>query len=113
MPELESQKHFEILFRDLNTEPQSIRESDRIFIVYFTANWCKPCEKLDKLLITEECKKKGIPIYVCRAEVNDYTAGFCNVRSFPSFSVFRNPGKQLSTITTSSTEKVLAWITEL
>jgi hypothetical protein len=42
---------------------------------------------------------------------NEYTAGFCGIRSIPSFMVIKDK-KILGTLANSDTEKVLAWITQ-
>ena len=119
MEPIKNQMHFENLFR--NPEPFWIPEnsdekitltrrlSDYRFIVYFTASWCKPCKKLDRDLIVAKAKESFLPIYICDAEENEYTPGFCGVRSFPTFVLFAL-NKQINTITTSSTDVILKWI---
>jgi len=106
---LQDQAHFEALFR--NPDPIWIPERGPggIFFVYFTAAWCGPCRKLDKPAIVALCKEVAIPIYICDAEANEYTSGYCGVRKFPSFVAF-HVGKQLDTLTSSNTEVVLEWI---
>ena len=107
MEPLETQEQFEILFRD----PKSLgrRVSDSLFIVYFTAAWCGPCQKLDKDLIVVAAKNKGIPIYICDQTKNDYTVGYCMVRSFPTFVAF-TLGKEKNRLMSSQTEAVVTWI---
>ena len=103
---LESQEHFEELFRDSKSEGRS---KDNLFIVYFTAAWCQPCKNLDRSQITEFANKNRIPLYICDAKENNYTPGYANVRSFPTFVAF-TLGKEVNRLQSNSTEAVLLWI---
>jgi thioredoxin-like negative regulator of GroEL len=94
---LETQAEFESLWFG-----QSAR-----WIVYFTASWCKACKKLDLDAIAAAAK--DIEIFKCDETVNDYTAGYCGVRSFPTFILFE-PQSAKSTLQSSDTEKVVQWI---
>ncbi len=113
MIDLTTQELFEERwFYKEGVRPEGVRESDGAFIIYFTASWCKPCQKLDISRIDETCKVVNIPFYKCDHTVNDYTAGYCNVRSFPTFILVK-PKKIESSIQTNDTEKVLEWILSL
>jgi hypothetical protein len=76
-------------------------------IIYFTARWCGACKRLDlnRLVGTYPL----IAWYKCDIEDNDYTAGFCGIRTLPSFMIIRNK-KIVGTLANSDTEKVLQWI---
>jgi thiol-disulfide isomerase/thioredoxin len=108
MNPLKNQEHLETLYRD-TTDKTGRRESDGLFFIYFTAQWCQPCKKLDKLAISDMAAKLNVPIYMCDASSNDYSPGYCGVRSFPSF-VAMSISKHHSTLTSSSTEKVIQWM---
>jgi thiol-disulfide isomerase/thioredoxin len=103
---LESQEHFEELFRDPKSKGRSKND---LFIVYFTASWCQPCKNLDRSQITEFAEKNGIPFYICDAKENNYTPGYANVRGFPTFVAF-TLGKEINRLQSNSTEAVLLWI---
>jgi hypothetical protein len=85
--------------------------SDR-FIVYFTAAWCKPCQNLDLTRLESTALARGITLLKCDETINDYTAGYCQVRAFPTF-VFYTPGKEMSRIKSNITEDVDNWINML
>jgi thioredoxin-like negative regulator of GroEL len=80
-----------------------------INIVYFTAKWCGACKRLDlpKLVGAHPL----VAWYKCDMDDNEYTAGFCGIRSIPSFMVIKDK-KILGTLANSDTEKVLAWVNE-
>jgi thioredoxin 1 len=100
---LETQAEFETLwFADSTTGQKS-------WIVYFTASWCKACKKLDLDAISATAASKDIEIFKCDETVNDYTAGYCGIRSFPTFVLF-NPQTIKSTLQSSDTQKVIEWI---
>jgi len=90
-------------------KPAGVRASDRGFFMYFTATWCGPCRRLDIDAIEAATKAVGIPIWKVEQTVNDYTAGYCDVRSLPTF-LFVTPLKIVSKVSSSNTEEVLNWI---
>ena len=79
------------------------------FLVWFSAVWCLPCKKMDKVAIEQAAKDAGIPYYFCD---NDYTPGYCNVRRFPTFMYFEKK-KIKATIVNSDTQTVCTWIRSL
>lgn len=103
--------HNQTLFEKLigrGDEPDA-KDIPPINIVYFTAQWCGACKRLDlgKLV-------GAFPLaawYKCDIDANEYTAGFCGIRSIPTFMVIKDK-KILGTFANSDTEKVFAWLTE-
>ena len=95
---LPSQEAFEELYK--NTK--------ETVLVYFTASWCGPCRKLDWDTIN-----KGLgqtPVYKCDVDENNYTPGYCGVRSIPSFLLV-HPNKRLTgPVQMSDTTKIVEWI---
>jgi len=76
-------------------------------VVYFTAKWCGACKRLDLPKIVS-----GFPAVTflkCDIDENDYTAGFCGIRSIPSFVAIKR-GKFLETFGSSDTQAVGEWI---
>jgi thioredoxin-like negative regulator of GroEL len=101
MKVLETQAEFETLWFD--------RSTTKRWIVYFTAAWCKPCKKLDLDVINAAAAAQDIEIYKCDETVNDYTAGYCGIRSFPTFVLFEPQGAK-STLHSNDTQNVIEWI---
>ena len=113
MFELTNQAMFEERwFYKEGTKPEGVREKDGAFIIYFTASWCKPCKNLDIDKINETCEIVGIPFWKCDYVVNDYTSGYCNVKTFPTFLLVK-PKKIVSSISSNKTEEVLVWLLSL
>jgi thioredoxin 1 len=105
---LETQADFEKLwFYNDDTN-----ECDLCWIVYFTASWCKACRKLDIDTIQAAADSKNIVFYTCNETQNDYTAGYCGIKSFPTF-VFFKPKTIVSSIQSSDTTQVIEWIQQL
>lgn len=100
---LETQEQFEQLWTG--------KGGDGIILVHFTAPWCGPCQRLDKAAIEAVAKDLGVPYYVCDLTVNEYTAGYCGVRSIPTFMLQR-PSEVLGKFTNAKTDAVCEWITE-
>jgi thiol-disulfide isomerase/thioredoxin len=80
-----------------------------VWLILFTARWCKPCERLDKELLEVATDARGIPFYICNASVNKYTPVYCDITRFPTFQIMR-PGQVIASLTSSDTATVLDWI---
>jgi len=77
-------------------------------LVYFTADWCGACKRIDWDFLQGEFP--DLTIYKCDVDENNYTPGFCQVRSIPNFSII-HPGKKITgPMQSSDTAKVAAWI---
>ena len=90
---------------------EGCRDADNSWIVYFTAAWCGPCKKLDCAELDKVASERNLTIWKCDAVVNDYTAGYCGVKAFPTFMHFR-PKKAVSTIQSNNTEEVKRWLSQ-
>lgn len=116
---LETQAEFESLWfhpiqaASTDDDPDAPTNAEiPIWIVYFTASWCKACKKLDLNAIQAAADSKKIQIYMCDEIQNAYTSGYCGVRSFPTFMFF-TPKTIKSSIQSSDTNKVVEWIQQL
>ncbi len=108
MESLDTQQQFEALW--FSTTDASTTASP--WLVYFTAAWCAPCKKLDLSAIQAAADAKGMKLYKCDYVVNEYTPGYCGVRSFPTFLCMK-PKAILGTLKSSETAEVVKWIQEL
>jgi thioredoxin-like negative regulator of GroEL len=111
---LETQALFEELWNNTseNTILDGLRKSDRKWIVYFTAKWCGPCRQIDVEKVDEATVVQGLTLWKCDIDVNDYTPGYCGVRSVPTFLCFE-PKKIVSKLQSNNTEEILNWIASL
>jgi thioredoxin-like negative regulator of GroEL len=102
---LQTQDQFEQLIgRQITHEPLP-----PISIVYFTANWCGACKRLDFQQILG--KYPNIAWWKCDVDINDYTLGYCGLRSIPSFVLIHNQ-TILGSLSNNQTETVINWIQE-
>jgi thiol-disulfide isomerase/thioredoxin len=100
---LQSQEQFEELLKSKTPPP--------IAVVYFTAKWCGPCKALKLQTILD--RFKGITWYLCDVDENDYTPGYCGVKSFPSFLVLVNGKASIPVYQQSNTDKLIDWLSNI
>jgi thiol-disulfide isomerase/thioredoxin len=79
------------------------------FLVWFSAKWCGPCQRLQKPALEAAAAEAGIPFYYCEITQNDYTPGFCGIRAVPTFCIYEKR-KALGKLTNSDTDTVCRWI---
>lgn len=80
IPTLDTQEAFEDLWFGRTVAPGTH------FIVWFSAKWCRPCQAMDRSALIAAAT---IPFYYCDAAVNQYTPGYCKIKSFPTFMVYQ------------------------
>jgi thioredoxin-like negative regulator of GroEL len=100
---LQTQEQFEILLGRAPTESPI----PPFVIIYFTANWCNACKRLDLPQIMSIAP--SATWYKCDIDANDYTAGYCGIRSIPTFLVLKDK-KVMGQLGDSRTEKVVEWL---
>lgn len=102
---LQTQDEFEILIGRQPTPPGTTVPP--FIVIYFTAFWCGACKRLD--LDSIIASVPGATWLKCDVDMNQYTAGFCGIRSIPSFLVIKDK-KVMGTLGDSRTEKVIHWL---
>lgn len=100
MKYLLNQEDFEILIGK--------RESDSFIpektVIYFTATWCGPCQKIDKDLLNRSLFT--INFLICDIDQNDYTAGYCGIRKIPNFMIIYKT-KIIDTFSSTNTSEII------
>jgi thioredoxin-like negative regulator of GroEL len=76
-------------------------------MVRFGASWCGPCQRLDTQALLKV--NPQITWYYCDLDENDYTPGYCGVKTIPSFLAIMK-GSPQPLFQSSDTAKVTAWI---
>lgn len=99
---LQNQEQLEELINMNKDKPQK-----GISIIYFTASWCSACKRLDFDQIIGLSNK--INWYKCNVDENDYSPGYCGVKTIPAFLAILN-GKPQPLFSNSDTSKVINWI---
>lgn len=74
-------------------------------IIWFSATWCGPCRKVEIDRLMNEIPANWLK---CDVDRNNYTPGYCNIRSIPAFMVIYNK-KILGTKNSSNTNELLTW----
>ena len=102
MKYLETQEQFEELIgkKQLNTLLPDIT------IIWFTAEWCGPCKRIDIQMLETKFPVNWLK---CDIDKNDYTAGYCGIKTIPSFMVIYKT-KIVEIKSSSVTSDILQWL---
>ncbi len=103
MTPLQDQEQFEVLLGKVPTE----KPVPTLVVIYFTASWCKACKRLNLDEIQQVLPKATW--MKCDIDKNDYTPGYCGIRSIPTFLLLQDK-KVASQLSDSRTEKVVEWL---
>ena len=81
------------------------KESNVLSLLYFTASWCGPCQKIFPLMesLWEKLKEKegyNLIMYKIDLDKNEEFCEKCNIRSVPTF--YMMDGKELLSSTTGA-----------
>lgn len=79
-------------------------------VIYFTASWCSACRRIKLDEVVNACKH--IRLLKCDVDLNNYTAGFCNIKSIPTFLAIKDL-KIIGQLGSSDTTKIVDWVTQL
>jgi thioredoxin-like negative regulator of GroEL len=102
-----SQVEFEQLIGVQDPEPGTVLPD--FTVIYFTARWCSACRTLDP-----DALEKAVPgasWLKCDLDQNDYTAGYCGIRSIPTFLIVHKK-KIVGQLGSNNNEKVVEWVTK-
>jgi len=102
MTPLQDQIMFESLIKKNPSKPHDPR-----IVIAFTASWCGPCKRVNKSYLME--LDNQIKWYLCDVDENEYTVGYCGVRSIPAFLAIVN-GQAQPLFVSSDTMAVAQWI---
>lgn len=102
-----SQDEFEAL---LGRGEYEMKTVPSFSVVYFSANWCGPCRSLDTERL--QANTPGVNWLKCDIDQNNYTPGYCGVRSIPSFVVVKDK-KAVGTLQSNDTDAVIQWVKSL
>jgi thioredoxin-like negative regulator of GroEL len=97
----------ELLGRQQNPDPNAIIPT--FAVIYFTASWCSACKALDLDRIQRSLPEPTW--YKCDVDQNQYSPGYCNIRSIPSFVVIKDK-KVAGTFQSNTTDKVIQWVAQ-
>lgn len=105
MKMLETQEMFEQL---IGRSPEPAIPGSHL--IYFTAKWCGACKRIKMNEVTAAASH--INMLKCDIDVNNYTAGFCDIRSIPTFLAIKDT-KIIGQLGSSDTGKIVDWVRQL
>jgi len=105
MKYLENQEQFEQL---IGRTPCDFELPDLV-VVWFSAQWCGPCRKINHELLISRFPATWLK---CDIDKNTYTAGYCGIRSVPTFLVIYKT-KILGIKSSSDNQEILSWLESL
>lgn len=108
MNPLPDQELFEAML--LKSQDERLPIVPKKIVVWFSASWCGPCRRVGAEELVASCP--DVTFYKCDVDENNYTAGYCGVRSIPAFLAI-SEGKVLGTYQNSTTEYIVNWVKEV
>jgi len=102
MKYLETQEEFEQLIGRIPSDTPL----PTLSVIWFSAEWCGPCKKIDIDRLMREFNANWLK---CDVDRNNYTAGYCNIRSIPTFMVIYNK-TIIGMKGASNTLEILDWL---
>lgn len=103
MEQLESQEYFEALLGKKECE----KPLPGFVVIWFTARWCGPCKRVNTETLLTSCK--DVTWLKCDIDANDYTPGYCGIRSIPAFLVVKDK-KVAGTFQSADATKIVEWV---
>ena len=69
-----------------------LKDKKCYILFYFTAKWCGPCQKIKPLIekISEGVDSNKLEIYMIDIDDNDELSSEFNIRSVPTFYLYKN-----------------------
>ena len=82
------------------------------FLVWFSAAWCGPCQRMDKKALEEAAREVSLPFYYCDETINRETIERAGIKAFPTFVMY-NPKSEVGRRVSGDTAKVCQWIRKI
>lgn len=108
MMSLPDQEFFEALILK-RMDDRLTRVPEKI-VIWFSASWCGPCRRVDKSALVSSFP--DVTFFKCDVDENNYTPGYCGVRSIPAFLAIHK-GIILGSYQNSNTTEIQKWIQEV
>jgi thiol-disulfide isomerase/thioredoxin len=113
---LETQEQFEELLRPRTNNRNTIQmQEEKKYApcvgIAFGASWCGPCRRIDKDLLAS--KTPFVKWYYCDVDVNNYTLGYCGLKSIPSFILIQDGHVNTNMLSNvANLDSVIDWVND-
>lgn len=73
-----------------NNDISFLKDKKSLILFYFTASWCKPCQKIKPMInkLSDGLDKTKVEIYMIDIDENDKLALDLKIKSVPTFYLF-------------------------
>ena len=82
-------------------------------ILWFSASWCGPCQKMEKPTLKSEADSLGFPLYYVDIETVPQLAEQFEIMSLPTFVVTNSQGQEEARRMNADTAKICMWMRQL
>jgi thiol-disulfide isomerase/thioredoxin len=98
--------------KDITSEELAVlRSSESYYLVWYSAYWCGPCQRMDKAALDAAAAEIGVPFYYADCGKHEDLINE-SITSFPTFVLYLGP-LAVATRNTSDTTKVCQWMKKL
>lgn len=109
MTSLPDQEYFEaLILRRMDDRLTKVPEK---VVIWFSASWCGPCRRVDAEAL--QGTFPDVTFYKCDVDENNYTPGFCQVKSIPAFLAIYKGAVTGPLFQNSNTEAIIHWVTSV
>lgn len=106
MMSLPDQEFFEaLILRRMDDRLEKVPEK---VVIWFSASWCGPCRRVDADSLMNTFP--DVTFYKCDVDENNYSPGFCGVKTIPAFLPLYKGAVAGSLFQNSNTEAIIEWI---
>lgn len=88
-----------------------LRSRESYYLVWYSAYWCGPCQRMDKAALAATAAEIGVPLYYADCGKHEDLINE-SITSFPTFVLYLGP-LAVATRNTSDTTKVCQWMKKL
>lgn len=82
-------------------------------ILWFSAKWCGPCQRMDKPTLKSEADSLGFPLYYVDIETVPQLAEQFEIKSLPTFVLTNSQGQVDARRMNADTTKICQWMRQL
>jgi thioredoxin 1 len=97
--------------RELNTreELEIAADSKTPTLVWYSANWCGPCRRINATTVEDAATKAGITFAHCDVDKVSMAVHIHSISRIPTFVLFRD-GREVQRLGSADTAEITAWI---